>query len=408
MGTVLFPSFEEIVPFCSLLLQESNKMTSNMPLPKRRIHRIAVSFFFFLAGICFASWASRIPAIQVKLKLNNAALGGVLLCLPIGLLTSLPVAGYVVARFGSRIIVIMASILYASTLPMLGFAHSTTQLMITLFVFGFGGNMMNISINTQAVGTESMYSKPIMASFHGIWSMAGFTGAAVGTVMVRFGILPGYHFLCISGFALLILIIFSRLLVPQDRSQDEKLPIFSKPDRSILNLGFIAFCSMICEGAMFDWSGIYFEHVVQPGKAWVTVGYTAFMSTMATGRFVGDWVAFRLGMKRMLQLSGILTASGLLLAVFFPHFITATLGFLLVGAGVSSVVPMIYSAAGRSRNMSPGVAISAVSTIGYLGFLFGPPFIGFIAQASSLRVSLALIAVMGTMIALIAGRIRES
>jgi MFS family permease len=378
-----------------------------MPLPQRRIHRIAVSCFFFLAGICFASWASRIPAIQSKLGLNNAALGGVLLCLPIGLLSSLPVAGYLVAKFGSRILVILAAVLCASTLPVLGFAHSTTQLMITLFVFGFGGNLLNISINTQAVGTETLYSKPIMASFHGIWSLAGFTGAAVGTVMVRFGILPGYHYLCISGLALLILVIFSRSMVPQDPNRDEKMPIFAKPDKSIINLGLIAFCSMICEGAMFDWSGIYFEHVVQPGKAWVTVGYTAFMSTMATGRFVGDWVAFRLGMKRMLQLSGMCTSSGLLLAVCFPHFISATLGFLLVGAGVSSVVPMIYSAAGRSKQMSPGVAIAAVSTIGYLGFLFGPPFIGFIAQVSSLRVSLGLIAVMGTMIALIAGRMHK-
>ena len=378
-----------------------------MPLPQRRIHRIAVSCFFFLAGICIASWASRIPAIQSKLGLNNAALGGVLLCLPIGLLSSLPVAGYLVAKFGSRILVILAAVLCASTLPVLGFAHSTTQLMITLFVFGFGGNLLNISINTQAVGTETLYSKPIMASFHGIWSLAGFTGAAVGTVMVRFGILPGYHYLCISGLALLILVIFSRSMVPQDPNRDEKMPIFAKPDKSIINLGLIAFCSMICEGAMFDWSGIYFEHVVQPGKAWVTVGYTAFMSTMATGRFVGDWVAFRLGMKRMLQLSGMCTSSGLLLAVCFPHFISATLGFLLVGAGVSSVVPMIYSAAGRSKQMSPGVAIAAVSTIGYLGFLFGPPFIGFIAQVSSLRVSLGLIAVMGTMIALIAGRMHK-
>lgn len=375
-----------------------------MPLPQRRIHRIAVSCFFFLAGLCFASWASRIPAIQSRLGLNNAALGGVLLCLPIGLLTSLPVAGFLVAKYGSRIIVMLAAVLYAITLPVLGFAQSTTQLMVTLFVFGFGGNLLNISMNTQAVGTEALYSKPIMASFHGIWSTAGFTGAAVGALMVRFGILPGYHFLCISGLALLILLIFSHSLVPGDPKSDEKLPIFARPDRSLLNLGLIAFCSMICEGTMFDWSGIYFEHVVQPGKAWVTVGFTAFMSTMATGRFVGDWVAFKLGMKKMLQLSGVCTASGLLLAVFFPYFITATIGFLLVGAGVSSVVPMIYSAAGRSKKMSPGVAIAAVSTVGYLGFLFGPPFIGFIAQASSLRVSLGLIAVMGTMIALIASK----
>jgi MFS family permease len=375
-----------------------------MPIPKQQLHRIAVSSFFFLAGICFASWASRIPEIQSKLQLNSAAMGGILLCLPIGLLTSLPIAGYLVAKFGSRSMTMAAGLFYASVLPILGFAKTTTELMIVLFFFGFGGNMINISINTQAVGTEALYHKPIMASFHGIWSMAGFTGAAVGTLMVRLKIIPPYHFLCITGLSILILLFFFGNLLPKDRSQDEKQPIFVKPDKSLLNFGLIAFCSMICEGAMFDWSGIYFAKVIQPGAAWIPIGYTAFMSTMATGRFVGDWVAFRLGMKRMLQLSGLLTASGLLLAVCFPYFITATIGFLIVGAGVSSVIPMIYSAAGKSKVMSPGVAIAAVSTIGYLGFLFGPPFIGFIAQATSLRISFGLIAVMGTMIAVIASR----
>jgi predicted MFS family arabinose efflux permease len=277
--------------------------------------------------------------------------------------------------------------------------------MITLFVFGFGGNMMNISINTQAVATESLYHKPIMASFHGVWSMAGFTGAAIGTLMVHLHVLPSYHFLCITALAAMILIIFSGKLLHQDSNRDEKQPIFARPDKSILNLGLIALFSMICEGAMFDWSGIFFAKVVRPDPTLVTVGYTAFMCTMATGRFVGDWVAFRLGMKTMLQLSGLLTAGGLLLAVIFPQFITATIGFLIVGAGVSSIIPMIYSAAGKSKLMSPGVAIAAVSTIGYLGFLFGPPFIGFIAQVTSLRISFGLIAMMGTMIAVIASRI---
>jgi MFS family permease len=377
-----------------------------MPLVQRRLHRISVSSFFFLAGICFASWASRIPDIQSKLQLNSAALGGILLCLPVGLLCSLPIAGYLVAKYGSRIIVILASVLYATTLPILGFANSPTQLMITLFFFGFGGNMLNISINTQAVGTESLYQKPIMASFHGIWSTAGFTGAAIGTLMVRFHVIPPYHYLCITGLACLILFIFSGKLIHKDSNRDEKQPIFARPDKSIINFGLIAFCSMICEGAMFDWSGIYFLKVVNSGAAWVTVGYTAFMCTMATGRFIGDWVAYRLGMKRMLQLSGIMTAAGLLLAVLFPQFITATIGFLIVGAGVSSIIPMVYSTVGKSKVMSPGVAIAAVSTIGYLGFLFGPPFIGFIAQATSLRVSFAFIAVMGTMVAVIATKIR--
>jgi MFS family permease len=376
-------------------------------MPQRRIHRIAVSSFFFLAGICFASWASRIPDIQAKLKLNPAALGAVLLCLPIGLICSLPVAGFLVAKYGSRIIVMCAAALYACTLPVLGLASSPTGLMVTLFIFGFGGNMINISVNTQAVATEALYDKPIMASFHGVWSMAGFTGAAIGTGMVRFHVLPPYHFIFITALAFLILIFFSGKLNRKDSNRDEKLPIFVRPDKSLLNFGLIAFFSMICEGAMFDWSGIYFAKVVRPDPALITLGYTAFMCTMATGRFVGDWFAFRVGMKRMLQVSGLLTALGLMISVIFPHLVTATIGFLMVGAGVSSIIPMIYSAAGKSKLMSPGVAIAAVSTIGYLGFLFGPPFIGFIAQATSLRISFSLIALMGTMIAVIATRMKE-
>ncbi len=376
-----------------------------MPLPQRRKHRIAISCFFFLAGICFFSWASRIPDIQTRLQLSNAALGGVLLCLPVGLLISLPVAGFLVAKYGSRIIVITAAVFYAITLPMLGFANSSAALMVTLFFFGLGGNMLNISMNTQAVGTETFYEKPVMASFHGIWSMGGFTGGALGTLMVRYRVIPSLHFLCVTGIAFLILIIFGGSLITKDSSQNKQQPIFARPDRSILNFGMIAFCAMICEGAMSDWSGVYFAKIVRPDPKWITVGFTAYVSTMATGRFVGDWISYKIGMKRMLQLSGILTASGLLLAVFFPEFITATIGFLIVGAGVSSVIPLIYSTVGKSKLMSPGVAIAAVSTIGYLGFLIGPPVIGFIAQATSLRISFGLIATMGTLIAFIATKI---
>ena len=330
-----------------------------MPLPQRRKHRIAISCFFFLAGICFFSWASRIPDIQTRLHLSNAALGGVLLCLPVGLLISLPVAGFLVAKYGSRIIVITAAVLYAVTLPLLGFANSSAALMVTLFFFGLGGNMLNISMNTQAVGTETFYEKPVMASFHGIWSMGGFTGGALGTLMVRYQIMPVFHFLCVTGIAFLILIIFGGSLIPKDINQNKQHPIFARPDRSILNFGMIAFCAMICEGAMSDWSGVYFAKIVRPDPKWITIGFTAYVSTMATGRFVGDWVSYKIGMKRMLQLSGLLTATGLLLAVFFPEFITATIGFLIVGAGVSSVIPLIYSTVGNSKLNVPGCSNSS-------------------------------------------------
>jgi MFS family permease len=381
-------------------------MLSKLPLPPRRLHRIAVSCFFFLAGLCFSSWASRIPDIRLKLHLDNAALGAVLLGLPAGLLTSLPLAGWLVARFGSRPIALFAALLYAITLPSLGLAAAPWQLVTCLFVFGMGGNLLNISMNTQAIGTEALYGRTIMASYHGIWSVAGFSGAAIGTLFIRLGWLPYQHFIVITTLAWLIVAVTSGQLLAQDaHAGGEDRPIFAWPDRSLINLGMIAFCSMICEGAMFDWSGVYFQKVIQPPHGLVAIGYTAFMSTMASGRFLGDWLATKWGIRRILQISGTLTAAGLLTAILFPWLFPALAGFLLVGAGVSSVVPLVYSAAGRSKVLSPGVALAAVSTIGYLGFLVGPPFIGFIAQAFNLRVSLGLIAVLGSVIVLMASKI---
>ena len=372
-----------------------------------RQNRIAVSVFFFLAGLCFSSWASRIPSIQQKLGLNNVSLGGVLLSLPCGLLVSLPLAGWLVARFGSRPIAITAALLYSSILPALGFASETWQLVTALFFFGMAGNLLNIAVNTQAVGTEALYGRSIMASYHGLWSLAGFTGASAGNLFLGLGWRPWQHFLVITGLAWIMVGFMARNLILRDPAADEKRPLFARPDRSLVNLGIIAFCSMICEGTMFDWSNVYFQRVILPPSALAGIGLTAFMATMASGRFFGDWVTTRLGVRRILQLSGLLTAAGLLLAILFPWLLPALLGFLLVGAGVSSVVPLVYSAAGRSRTFSPGVALAAVSTLGYLGFLFGPPFIGFVAQLSSLRVSLGLIAILGATIALLSNKIGD-
>jgi len=361
----------------------------------KRATRIAVSVYFFLAGLCFSSWASRIPNIQQKLQLSEAALGSILLSLPIGLVVSLPFSGILVQKFGSRLIAVIAAICYASTLPFLGLATEVWHLATTLFFFGFFGNLLNISMNTQAVGIETIYGRSIMASFHGLWSLAGFSGASIGTLMVSLNVKPFTHFCIITVAEVVTVFITYKYLLHRDAQHAEKQPLFVKPDLYLLKLGLIAMCCMICEGAMFDWSGIYFRKVVLAPLGLVTLGYTAFMSTMAGGRFAGDWLSERLGKKRMIQLSGIVIAAGLLTAILFPYIITATIGFLFVGIGVSSVVPLVYGSAGRSKTMSAGMALAAVSTIGYFGFLFGPPVIGFIAQASSLRWSFTLIAVLG-------------
>lgn len=378
-----------------------------MTYVNKRTARIAVSSLFFLTGFCFASWASRIPVIQQKLQLNEGALGGMLLALPIGSMLSMPVAGRLIDRYGSRAVLMTGALLYAVFLPTLGLSQTPWQLFACLVLFGFCGNTANIAVNTQAVLVEAMYGESIMASFHGLWSLGGFTGASVGTGMSMLHIMPYQHFLVIMVLSMLIVAVGIRHVVAHDAQKDKgKSTGFSWPDAVLLMLGVIAFCSMICEGTMFDWSGVYFRKVVLAPDTTAGIGYTAFMSTMAAFRFIADKLTNRFGPRQMLFLSGALTAVGLAIAVLLPYFYVAILGFMLVGAGVSSVVPLVYSAAGRSGKMAPGRALATVSSIGYMGFLVGPPLIGFIAQATSLRISFAVIAVMGTCIAVMGRKIK--
>jgi predicted MFS family arabinose efflux permease len=264
-----------------------------------------------------------------------------------------------------------------------------------LFSFGFFGNLVNISINTQAVSVEALFSKKLMSSFHGLWSLAGFAGAAVGTWMTGIGVSPLIHFsaICFLFFIANVFCVFK--LVRADISSGEGRPILAMPDKSLLGFGIIAFCSMMAEGAMFDWSGIYFIKVVKAEQAYIGLGYTTFMIAMAGMRFFADRLSDKYGLTRILQVSGLLTASGLLLAILFPALIPSLIGFFLVGMGVSSVVPLVYSTVGKSKKLSPGVALAAVSSLGFMGLLLGPPIIGFIAEAASLRMSFVAIMIMG-------------
>ena len=371
-----------------------------------RAARISVSAFFFTTGLCFASWASRIPDIQRHLHLDEAQLGSVLFALPIGSMLSLPVAGFLVTRFGSRIVMLTGAFAYAGLLCLLDIVDALWQLVTVLFFFGMSGNMMNISINTQAVAVEALYKRSIMASFHGLWSLAGFTGAAIGTFMVSKNLSPLIHFIIVACLiAIIALFMFPNTLQTEAGKQDSGSG-FAWPDKSLLKLGVIAFCCMACEGCMFDWSGIYFRDVVQAPHHLVPLGYTAFMAMMATGRFLGDWLVTKTGVKNVMRLSGCLIVLGLLTAILFPNLYTTTAGFLLTGFGVSSIVPMAYGLAGKSKTMSAGMAIAAVSTVGYFGFLFGPPVIGYIAKAANLRWSFALIALLGSFIIFLAGKVK--
>jgi MFS family permease len=379
----------------------------NWTPPARQLHRWAVAAIFFASGLTFASWASRIPEVQAMHHLSNGELGGVLFALPAGSLISLPLWGWMIAKYGSKTMLLSGISLYVLLLLLISLAGSIGQLWVILFLFGMIGNLCNISVNTQAVAVEKLYGRSIMAGFHAIWSLAGFTGAAVGNLLIAFNATLFLHFLVIGILATLLVIVVNTRLLKGD-AQTQSASFIVRPNKELWLLGLIAFCCMACEGAMFDWTGVYFQKVVNVPRQLVALGYTAFMSTMAGGRFLGDWIITRFGKRQVLQASGLLIFSGLLLAVLFPFLLFAILGFMLVGLGVSSVIPVVYSAAGNTQNLAPSVALATVSSIGFIGFLIGPPIIGFIAEILSLRWSFTFIAILGLGTTLLSSKMKAN
>jgi MFS family permease len=308
----------------------------------------------------------------------------------------MPFAAHAVEIFGSRKVLLTAICFYGVLLVGIGFMPSIPFLVANLFLFSLASNFVNISINTQAIALEKLYSRSVMGSLHGLWSLAGFVGGGFGAFMIGQKIQPSVHFIIV--LALVLAGAFStapHLLSDSPSTSTGRRKFFQLPDRALLLLGVIAFFSLLCEGTMFDWSGIYFKKIVQAEGAWIGVGYTAFMITMAGTRFLADYLREILGTRKILLFSGLFIFTGLILSVLFPILPVAVVGFLLVGAGVSSIIPLVYSLAGKTGTMSPSSAVTAVATTGYFGFLLGPPLIGWIAGASSLRVSFFVIALMG-------------
>ena len=376
--------------------------------------RIAVSLFFFVQGIVFATWANRIPDIKKALHLNDAELGNVLFAIPGGQVAAMVLSAWLVSRYGSRKMLILASVLYPFFLIPLGIADNPYLLMGGLFLFGMSTNLFNTASNTQGVNAENLYGKTIMASFHGLWSLGGFLGGLISMGFVGMDIPPLPHFIFIFISSILLMNFIRRRLVRNDRKAPHhataegnkvQIPFYKKFDPYVIGLGVMAWAAMVCEGCMYDWSGVYFMQVVSAPEKLVQLGYVVCMCTMTTGRFLTDWFVTRFGAKRVICASGLLIFFGMMLAVVLPDLIFATIGFFFVGFGISSTVPICYSMAGHSDKMDSGLAVATVSSVGYLGFLIGPPVIGHVSHAISLHYTFAAVACVGLLVAIGASRL---
>src|ERR1700730_4140270 len=371
----------------------------------KRLRR-ANAVYFFISGFGYSSWTSRIPGIKESLKLNDAHFGTLLFMMPVGLILTMPFTGKLLDHFKSRTIMGIGALMYNIVLGVIGFSRYTWVLGIVLFFFGSSRNLMNLSINAQAIGVQALYNRSIMSSFHAVWSMAGFAGAAFGYLMVTMNILPAWHLLGVSLVLSALTLYYYKDALDQQPDHTIKRSIFTLPPKGMLIFSLICFASMACENTMYDWSGIYIRQVLHGTKAVATIAFVVYMVAMTTGRFIGDRMADRFGIRRVLAVSGLLITPGFII-IGSSSFIPLTLiGYLLTGFGVSCVVPFVFSLAGKIPMSNPGAALASISSLGYLGFLLVPPMIGYVAQATSLRVSFAIIALLGLLMVRLSSRIQ--
>jgi MFS family permease len=368
--------------------------------------RLASTVFFFLSGFGYSSWVSRIPHIKAQLHLSEAQFGAVLFAFPIGLMLTMPFTGKLLNKYSSRYIMLLGAVMFNVVLALPGFSAFVWQLVIILLLFGASRNIFNLSINTQALEVQKLYPKSIMTTFHAVWSLAGFAGAGLGYIMVTQNVAPSNHLLGISVAMLAVTACFYPLTKYTEPVPEQK-KFFSMPDKKLLKFALICFVSMACENTMYDWGGIYFQNILHASPKLTTAAFVFFMTAVTLGRFLGDYAVMKFGIKRILFYSGILITVGFLICFLLPFIYPTILGFILIGIGVSCVVPLVFSIAGRSSSLSSSSALTSISTIGYLGFLMVPPMVGFISEYLSMKWAFLVMAFLGGLMILMVNKINE-
>jgi MFS family permease len=365
---------------------------------------------FLVHGLVVSTWVSRIPAVQNALHLPNGVLGLTLLSSAVGAITSIPFAGWLTSRFGSKKVAGGSSLLFCSSLVLPGLAFNVWTLSLALFVFGACAAAMDVSMNAQGVEVEKALGRPTMSRFHGMFSLGGMIGAAIGGVAAARGMASFLHF-AISGAVngLAVLAVIPLLLsggASHESGHTHRLPLRRTPP-VLFALSAIGFCILLAEGAMGDWTAVYLKQVTRAGAGTAAAGYAVFSAAMAVFRFLGDLITARLGALATVRAGSLVAAAGLLwaLAVRSPEW--ALPGFGITGAGFSVIIPLVFGSGGRVEGINPGAGIATVTGIGYVGFIVGPPTIGFVSQFWGLRVGLGIVVICCLISAVLARSMRS-
>jgi len=359
-------------------------------------YRVSVSIFFFINGICFSTWASRIPDIKATLGLNDAEIGSLLLIMPFSSLLGLALSSWINQNFDNKPPLLFGMILQIISLIGIGLSESIMGLGISLFGMALAFRIGGIAMNTQAVLLQKSYNKPINGSFHAMWSFGGIFGVGLTSLLINFSISLPTHLLY-TALVLGVMVLLTYNYLPSgDRAVSGSKIRFGKPDKKLFLLGLIILMASFCEGGMFDWSGIYFKEVIKVEM--YTAGYFTFMFCMAFSRWYLDKIMLAIGKEKIYIVSSVLITSGVIMATAFPYFIPAIIGFSLIGIGSAVVIPTTFLLAGESTKYSPGMAISIISTYSIIGMLIGPPLIGFLSHAYGLKLALLFLVFTGASI----------
>lgn len=368
-------------------------MTAITPPPTfipGRLEQMSTRIAYLIAGIGIAAWAPLVPYAKVRANLDEGTLGLLLLCLGVGSILAMPISGALAARFGCRRVLSGGTILICLALPLLATMTSLPWLVAALFLFGAGLGTVDSTVNLQAVIVERASGKTMMSGFHGMFSLGGIIGAAGVSALLGLGLSPLGATLVVNAVLLVALFKAAPHLLPY--GSESSGPAFAVPHGVVLFIGILCFIVFLAEGAVLDWSAVFLTTERGVVTAYAGLGYAAFALTMTVGRLTGDAVVHRLGAKRVIIYGGTTAAAGFLLATLAPMWQAALLGYALVGAGCSNIVPVLYTAVGKQTLMPEAIAVPAITTIGYAGILAGPALIGFVAHGSSLSFAFGLIA----------------
>jgi MFS family permease len=379
-----------------------------------RRSRIATAVLFLLYGTLIGTWTARIPAVKQNLGLSDGRLSIALVGLALGAVTGMQLSGRLVDRYGSRRIMIPVALIDGCFLLPVAAAPSLATLTAALFAFGVVHGVLNIAMNARGVEIERVAERPIMSSFHAVYSIGGFLGAVLGGLAASAGAGPlgTFAIVAVLGAALAWWSLRWSAAVPQpvppvaaDVPAPGARPV---PLSGVLMLGMLALCALVGEGAAADWSTVYLRDTLASTEGFAAAAFAAFFIAMTAGRLSGDRLAARFGAGRLVRGCGLLAAAGLGAALLVSHPVAGVLGFGCLGAGLSCVAPQVFSAAGHRNPGRPAQAIARVASIGWLGFFAGPVLIGAAAEALGLSVALVIPVLLALLVALAAGALRPA